>query len=317
MVTPGPAWTTPSATSPRQSRCGTRTSTSVGWASCNFPPDYPKMPGEPPRVQPSKRRKDKADEDYIGPKADATPTCAVWGLPVVPPVSPMLAKPVKGIPTGELPVRAQVGRLPLDHLPLRRLGRDRQPQREADDPLLPRGRRGRAGELPGASASSTARSCVIGPGGDRLDFDALQQRIHPAASRVKQAVAAETPAQLRRVRPARARRRGPDASGRSPSAGRCSRRRSPTRTPPIHLTRATARPRRSRRSGSSSSRAPGSTASIAKPLDGTYEPDKRVMLKIKHERTADCVVAGYRTHKSGDGPRSGRCCSASTTTTAR
>ena len=38
---------------------------------------------------------------------------------------------------------------------------------------------------------------------------------------------------------------------------------------------------------------------MAKPLDGTYQPDKRVMFKIKHERTADCVVAGYRVHKSG------------------
>src|SRR5258708_29477687 len=38
---------------------------------------------------------------------------------------------------------------------------------------------------------------------------------------------------------------------------------------------------------------------IAKPLDGIYEPDKRVMFKVKHERTADCVVAGYRLHKSG------------------
>jgi ATP-dependent DNA ligase len=37
---------------------------------------------------------------------------------------------------------------------------------------------------------------------------------------------------------------------------------------------------------------------IAKPLDGLYESDKRVMFKIKHERTADCVVAGYRVHKS-------------------
>ena len=37
-----------------------------------------------------------------------------------------------------------------------------------------------------------------------------------------------------------------------------------------------------------------------KPLLATYEPDKRTMAKIKHERTADCVVAGYRTHKSGD-----------------
>src|SRR5580693_5154621 len=39
---------------------------------------------------------------------------------------------------------------------------------------------------------------------------------------------------------------------------------------------------------------------VAKPLDGEYQPDKRVMFKFKHERTADCVVAGYRLHKSGD-----------------
>ncbi|HZQ88321.1 MAG TPA: ATP-dependent DNA ligase, partial [Acidimicrobiales bacterium] len=38
---------------------------------------------------------------------------------------------------------------------------------------------------------------------------------------------------------------------------------------------------------------------IAKPLDGVYEPDKRVLAKVKHERTADCVVAGFRWHKSG------------------
>ena len=38
---------------------------------------------------------------------------------------------------------------------------------------------------------------------------------------------------------------------------------------------------------------------VAKPLEGTYQQDKRVMFKIKHERTADCVVAGYRLHKSG------------------
>jgi ATP-dependent DNA ligase len=38
---------------------------------------------------------------------------------------------------------------------------------------------------------------------------------------------------------------------------------------------------------------------VAKPLAGTYQPDKRAMFKIKHERTADCVVAGYRPHKSG------------------
>ena len=40
---------------------------------------------------------------------------------------------------------------------------------------------------------------------------------------------------------------------------------------------------------------------IAKPADGVYEPGKRAMLKIKHQRTADCVVAGFRWHKHGEG----------------
>ncbi len=40
---------------------------------------------------------------------------------------------------------------------------------------------------------------------------------------------------------------------------------------------------------------------MAKPADGTYQPDKRVMLKVKHERDCDCVVAGFRWHKDGEG----------------
>ena len=40
---------------------------------------------------------------------------------------------------------------------------------------------------------------------------------------------------------------------------------------------------------------------VAKRLDGTYTPDKRTMIKVKHERTADCAVAGYRVHKDGAG----------------
>ena len=40
---------------------------------------------------------------------------------------------------------------------------------------------------------------------------------------------------------------------------------------------------------------------IAKPADGVYEPNKRVQFKVKHQRTADCVVAGFRIHKDGDG----------------
>ena len=87
------------------------------------------------------------------PGARGAGRMAPMDLPVMPPVAPMLAKSVKEIPTGDVSLRAQVGRLPLDHLPRRRRGRDRQPQREADDPLLPRGGRGGAREL--------AERCVV------------------------------------------------------------------------------------------------------------------------------------------------------------
>src|SRR5690606_38704291 len=40
---------------------------------------------------------------------------------------------------------------------------------------------------------------------------------------------------------------------------------------------------------------------MVKPLDGVYAPDKRTLVKVKHERTADCVVAGFRVHKDGEG----------------
>ena len=53
---------------------------------------------------------------------------------------------------------------------------------------------------------------------------------------------------------------------------------------------------------------------IAKPDDGIYQPGKRAMIKVKHARTADCVVAGFRWHKAGRGELSDRCCSGCTTT---
>ena len=131
-----------------------------------------------------------------------------------------------------------------------------------------------------------------------LDFEALQLRLHPAASRVRM-LAEQTPASFIAFdllalgdddytgRPFTERRAAlVDAlAGSGPVDPRHARR------PPIW---------RPRSAGSTSSRAPASTASIAKPLTITYQPDKRVMFKIKHERTADCVVAGYRVHKSGD-----------------
>jgi len=68
--------------------------------------------------------------------------------------------------------------------------------------------------------------------------------------------------------------------------------------PPIHVTPATDDHALAERWFSEFEGA-GLDGVVAKPRDGQYEPDKRVMFKIKHERTADCVLAGYRLHKSG------------------
>jgi ATP-dependent DNA ligase len=67
---------------------------------------------------------------------------------------------------------------------------------------------------------------------------------------------------------------------------------------PIHVTPATIEVQVARRWFDEFEGA-GLDGVVAKPLEGTYQQDRRVMFKIKHERTADCVVAGYRLHKSG------------------
>lgn len=129
-----------------------------------------------------------------------------------------------------------------------------------------------------------------------LDFEALQQRIHPADSRVRM-LAEATPASFIAFdllalgdddytrRPFSERRAAlvdaVSGSGRS-----------------IHVTPATTDLGIAQRWFDEFEGA-GLDGVIAKPLDITYQPDKRVMFKIKHERTADCVVAGYRVHKSG------------------
>ena len=138
---------------------------------------------------------------------------------------------------------------------------------------------------------------VVRPGEDRLDFDLLSQRIHPAASRVKK-LSVETPAQFvvfdllalgeddLTGRPFRERRALLEEALADAQA-------------PIHLTPATT-DRAVAADWFTEFEGAGLDGLVAKQLDGTYEPDKRTMAKIKHERTADCVVAGYRTHKSGD-----------------
>jgi ATP-dependent DNA ligase len=135
-----------------------------------------------------------------------------------------------------------------------------------------------------------------------LDFDALQLRLHPAASRVK-LLAGQTPASVvffdllcegekdLRGEPFEVRRRKLEAMLSSASA-------------PIHLTPATSDLKTAadwfkRFEGA------GLDGVMAKPVSGIYEPDKRVMLKVKHERDCDCVVAGFRWFRKGDRPAVG------------
>jgi ATP-dependent DNA ligase len=129
-----------------------------------------------------------------------------------------------------------------------------------------------------------------------LDFEALQQRIHPAVSRVTM-LSEKTPASFVAFdllalgdedytgRPFTERRAALEAALADVA-------------PPIHLTPATRDLDEAQRWFVEFEGA-GLDGLIAKPLAGTYQPDKRVMFKIKPERTADCVVAGYRVHKSG------------------
>ena len=130
-----------------------------------------------------------------------------------------------------------------------------------------------------------------------LDFELLQLRIHPAASRVK-LLAQDIPASLvffdllcvdggdLRGEPFQNRRKELESAL---SAA----------TSPIHVTPAStdwsvASDWFRRFEGA------GLDGVMAKPVSGTYEPNKRVMLKVKHERDCDCVVAGFRWHKKGE-----------------
>jgi ATP-dependent DNA ligase len=135
-----------------------------------------------------------------------------------------------------------------------------------------------------------------------LDFQALLLRIHPAASRVRM-LATETPASyvawdLLAL---------DDEDLRSASQGERRRRlegalagaRAPVHLTPATTERSTAADWFERFEGA------GLDGVVAKRLDGLYLPGKRAMVKIKHERTADCVVAGFRWHKNGPGTHVG------------
>jgi ATP-dependent DNA ligase len=133
--------------------------------------------------------------------------------------------------------------------------------------------------------------------GHGLDFDALQLRLHPAASRV-QKLAAESPAAFvafdllaretsdLRARP-QAERRALLEEALAPSGQ--------VHVTPCTRARATALDWFHRFEGA------GLDGVVAKHERTTYQPGKRAVVKVKHERTADCVVAGFRWHKQGPG----------------
>ena len=219
----------------------------------------------------------------------------------MPPVQPMLAKSVKGIPD-----------------PARHGGLLFEPKwdgfrcvvfRDGDEvELASRNTKPLTRYFPEvveAVRASLPERCVLdgeifvalrdSEGNDRLEFERLQERIHPADSRVR-TLAERTPAgfvafdllalgdeslidQPFEVRRARLVEALADA------------------VPPIHLTRTTTDPAEAQEWFRRFEGA-GLDGVVAKPLSAPYQPNARTMLKIKHERTADVVVAGYRLHKT-------------------
>jgi len=139
---------------------------------------------------------------------------------------------------------------------------------------------------------------IVVPGEAGLDFWALQQRLHPAASRVAM-LAEATPARF--VAFDLLALGDDDYTGRPFHERRAALERALAgAAPPIHLTPIT-RDRSLARRWFELFEGAGLDGLIAKRGEDAYEPDKRVMVKVKHVRTADCVVAGYRVHKSGPG----------------
>jgi ATP-dependent DNA ligase len=129
-----------------------------------------------------------------------------------------------------------------------------------------------------------------------LDFETLQMRLHPAASRVAK-LAKETPAQF--VAFDLLAGTGTDVRDAAQSERRALLEKLLAKIkPPIHLTPMT-RDRAMAVDWLARFEGAGLDGVIAKPQDGAYQPGKRAMIKVKHARTADCVVAGFRWHKNG------------------
>jgi len=229
----------------------------------------------------------------MGTNKEKTDTRGATGA-VVPPIEPMLAKLAEDVPTGGGFLyepkwdgfRAIVFRGESDVFIQ---SRDLRPL----DRYFPDLHEVFLDKLP-AGCVIDGEIVIVGPRG--LDFDALQLRLHPAASRVAKLVS-ETPAafvgfdllavggrDLRDAPQNERRERLEELLGNV--------------EPPIHLTPMT-RDRDVALQWLERFEGAGLDGVIAKPEHGTYQPGKRAMIKVKHARTADCVVAGFRWHKSG------------------
>ncbi|HET8622150.1 MAG TPA: ATP-dependent DNA ligase [Gemmatimonadales bacterium] len=215
-------------------------------------------------------------------------------FPIPPPIEPMLAKLAETLPaTGDFlfepkwdGFRAIVFRGASDVFIQ---SRDLRPL----DRYLP--------ELHDALVAKLPPECVIDgeivirtPHG--LDFDALQLRLHPAASRVAK-LAKETPASFVGFDLLAA---GGDNLMSAPQHERRARleRLLAGVGPPVYLTPVT-RDRATAARWLDQFEGAGLDGVVVKPVELPYQPGKRVMIKVKHVRTADCAVAGFRWHKSG------------------
>ena len=212
-------------------------------------------------------------------------------LPVMPPVAPMLAKPVAAIPPGQFyepkwdGFRAIVFR---DGEAVEIGSRKERPMTRYFPEVVEAVQR----NFP-PRAVIDGEIVVAGDGG--LDFWALQQRIHPAASRVA-LLAASSPASF--IAFDLLALGDDDLTGEPFEVRRAALERAlADAAPPVHLTPIT-RDEEVARAWFDRFEGAGLDGVIAKRADLTYQPNKRVMAKIKHVRTADCVVAGYRPHKA-------------------
>jgi len=214
-------------------------------------------------------------------------------LPISPPLPPMLAKAVKAMPKGDLLYEPKWDGF---RCIVFRDGDEVELSSRGEKPLtryFP--------ELVEAAKRELPERCVVDGEivlrkGSKLEFDLLQQRIHPAASRVTM-LSEEMPASfiafdllalgdesLMEVPLGERRQRLVDTLSKVSA--------------PFHVTPASDSYELALRWFDEFEGA-GLDGVIAKPRDIEYLPDKRALFKVKHERTADCVVAGFRWHKSG------------------